>query len=66
MGAQLASFKLDTKDVKLCTLLVRVLFLFLFCSVLLNTVVGVPFVAQRLTNPASIFEDVGLIPCLAQ
>ena len=27
---------------------------------------GVPFVAQRLTNPARIHEDVGSIPGLAQ
>ena len=27
---------------------------------------GVPTVAQRVTNPASIHEDVGLIPSLAQ
>ena len=28
--------------------------------------VGVPIVAQRVTNPTSIHEDVGLIPGLAQ
>ena len=27
---------------------------------------GVPFVAQQLTSPTRIYEDVGLIPGLAQ
>ena len=30
------------------------------------TALGVPVLAQRLTNPTSIHEDVGLIPDLAQ
>ena len=30
------------------------------------TVIGVPIVAQRLTNPTSIHEDVRLIPGLTQ
>ena len=29
-------------------------------------VVGVPFMAQLLTNPTRIYEDVGLMPDLAQ
>ena len=31
-----------------------------------NTFLGVPFVAQRLTNPTRIHEDAGLIPGLVQ
>jgi len=31
-----------------------------------NTGVGVPFMAQWLTNPASIHEDTGSIPALIQ
>ena len=32
----------------------------------INTEAGVPVVAQQLTNPASIHEDAGCIPGLAQ
>ena len=31
-----------------------------------NEILGVPIVAQRLMNPTSIHEDVGLIPGLLQ
>ena len=33
---------------------------------LYKTETGVPFMAQRLTNPTSIHEDAGLIPGLTQ
>ena len=35
-------------------------------KVLINKTLGVPFVAQQLTNPTRIHEDAGLIPGLTQ
>ena len=42
-------------------------FIFLHFTVLLRKVVlGIPFVAQQLTNPTRIHEDEGSVPGIAQ
>ena len=56
--------KLSARD--LSSLIIRSEFLLdVYESYLSTPAVGVPVVAQQLTNPASIHEDVGSIPGLA-